>query len=91
MQPHRDTCSTGQALDQFFISLQQPLHPGSEIVVSLEKPLAQADGLEVVNKLEDATHTALRSPLFFDDIASRQMGSTGKDFIKDETPPGLEE
>lgn len=41
--------------------------------------------------LDNATLTAQRSPLFFDDITSKQMGSTGKDFIKDEAFPGIEE
>lgn len=53
--------------------------------VCLGKRLFKAD------RLEGATDTAMRCPLFFDDITTRQMGQTGKELIKDETAPGLEE
>ena len=41
--------------------------------------------------LFEITHTAKRCPVFFDDVSTKSMGLTGKDFIKDETPPGLDE
>lgn len=42
-------------------------------------------------ELEAITRTAKRCPAFFDDVTAKQMGSTGKDFIKNETPLGLAE
>ena len=41
--------------------------------------------------LLEITHSAKRCPVFFDDVSTRSMGRTGRDFIKDETPPGLDE
>ena len=42
-------------------------------------------------ELEAITRTAKRCPAFFDDVTAKQMGLTGKDFIKNETPLGLAE
>ena len=42
-------------------------------------------------ELEAITHAARRCPAFFDDVNTKQMGLTGKDFIKNETPLGLAE
>ena len=42
-------------------------------------------------ELEVITRTAKRCPAFFDDVTAKQMGLTGKDFIKNETTPGLAE
>ena len=42
-------------------------------------------------ELEAITRTAKRCPAFFDDVTAKQMGLTGKDFIKNETTPGLAE
>ena len=43
------------------------------------------------NALLEITHTAKRCPVFFDDVSTKSMGLTGKDFIKDETSLGLDE
>lgn len=40
-------------------------------------------------ELEAITQSARRCPAFFDDVTAKQMGLTGKDFIKNETPLGL--
>lgn len=37
------------------------------------------------------TRRARRCPAFFDDVTAKQMGLTGKVFIRNETPPGLAE
>lgn len=42
-------------------------------------------------ELEAITQSARRCPAFFDDVTAKQMGLTGKDFIKNETPLGLAE
>ena len=42
-------------------------------------------------ELEAITRTAKRCPAFFDDVTAKQMGLTGKDFIKNETPLSLAE
>lgn len=51
----------------------------------------QGKSLRKIAELEAITRTAKRGPAFLDDVTAKQMGLTGEDFIKNETPLGLAE
>ena len=70
------------SLIQALLRSMFPQHPRA---ACMEKSLFKTAELEAI------TRTARRCPAFFDDVTAKQMGLTGKDFIKNETPLGLAE
>ena len=66
-------------------ALLRSMFPQRPQAACMEKSLFKTAELEVI------TRTAKRCPAFFDDVTAKQMGLTGKDFIKNETPLGLGE
>ena len=63
-------------------ALLRSMFPQRPQAACMEKSLFKTAELEAI------TRTAKRCPAFFDDVTAKQMGLTGKDFIKNETPPG---
>ena len=66
-------------------ALLRSMFPQRPQAACMEKSLFKTAELEAI------TRTAKRCPAFFDDVTAKQMGLTGKDFIKNETPLGLAE
>ena len=66
-------------------ALLRSMFPQRPQAAYMEKSLFKTAELEAI------TRTAKRCPAFFDDVTAKQMGLTGKDFIKNETPLGLAE
>lgn len=66
-------------------ALLRSMFPQRPQAACMEKSLFKTAELEAI------TRTAKRCPAFFDDVTAKQMGLTGKDFIKNETPLGIAE
>ena len=66
-------------------ALLRSMFPQRPQAACMEKSLFKTAELEAI------TRAAKRCPAFFDDVTAKQMGLTGKDFIKNETPLGLAE
>ena len=66
-------------------ALLRSMFPQRPQAACMEKSLFKTAELEAI------TRTAKRCPAFFDDVTAKQMGLTGKDFIKNETPLSLAE
>ena len=66
-------------------ALLRSMFPQRPQAACMDKSLFKTAELEVI------TRNAKRCPAFFDDVTPNQMGRTGKDFIKNETPLGLAE